>query len=69
MDTVQEKYKKLLRVCMEKKISLYTIQQVINLSLFPKAEKIADYLLEKIPTIKEDQLKKEIGKVIREQKN
>ncbi len=53
---------------MEKKISLLTIQQIIYLRLFSRAEEIVKRLMKKIDKMDELDLKKEISQIIIEQK-
>ena len=64
MDIVTKKFKNLLRICMENKISLDTIQQIIALRDMKNSEEIADRLLQKIDKMNETELKKEIEMII-----
>ena len=64
MDKITEKYRDLLKNCMEKQISLDTIQQIIALRDMKNPEKNVETLLSKIEGMNEEELKKEIERII-----
>ena len=65
-DIIVNKYKTLLKKCLEKTISLKLIQQIIYTSQLNNPEKIVDNLLIKIDEMTEQQFKKEVEKMIKE---
>ena len=64
-NTVIEKYKTLLRICVHRGIALDIIQQIVNLSCLPQADRAVTNLLNKIENIKtETELKMAISQEI-----
>ena len=67
MDTIiVEKYKTLLKKCLEKGISLDIIQQITLTINLPNKSKIVKTLMKIIDTVPEQQLKKTIAQLIEE---
>ncbi len=64
MDIIEEKLKELLIKCMEKKMSLDTIVQVINLSQLPIEVHTIEKLIQETPQLDEYQFRQKIGKII-----
>ena len=64
MDIIEEKLKVLLIKCMEKKMSLDTIVQVINLSQLPIEVHTIEKLIQETPQLDEYQFRQKIGKII-----
>ena len=65
-DIVINKYKKLLKKCLDKGISLEIIQQIILASQLKNKEKIVEQLLKIVDTATEQQMKQKIAKLIEE---
>ena len=61
---MEEKLKIILEKCMQKKMSLHTIFQVVNLSQLPIEIQILEKLIQKMPKLNEQQFRVEIGKII-----
>ena len=64
MDIIEEKLKELLIKCMEKKMSLDTIVQIINLSQLPIEVHTIEKLIQETPQLDEYQFRQKIGKII-----
>ena len=64
MDTMDKDFKMLLKECLEKKMSVDTILQIVNLSEFSNWDKISIELMEIIDTASERQLREKISKII-----
>ncbi len=65
MEDLDEKFKILVRKCLERKMSIDTVLQVVNLSEFPNWDTISIDLMCNIDTISERELREKISKIIK----
>ena len=65
MDGLDENFKFLVRKCLERRMSIDTVLQVLNLSEFPNWNEISTDLMQDIDTISERALREKISYIIK----